>query len=55
MLLALLLLNVVHPGRVMPGKESDVPGRRERKGKGVFTKADRLAMGPRDEMGVLGV
>lgn len=31
MLLALVVYNVVHPGRVMPGKESDFPSRKERK------------------------
>ncbi|KAL8949545.1 MAG: hypothetical protein Q9222_004354 [Ikaeria aurantiellina] len=31
MLLALFIFNVVHPGRVMPGKESDFPSRKERK------------------------
>jgi hypothetical protein len=31
MLLALVLLNFVHPGRIMRGKETDIPGRKERK------------------------
>ncbi|KAL8685111.1 MAG: hypothetical protein Q9218_007973 [Villophora microphyllina] len=31
MLLALVVYNVVHPGRIMPGKESDFPSRKERK------------------------
>ncbi|KAL8672070.1 MAG: hypothetical protein Q9168_003465 [Polycauliona sp. 1 TL-2023] len=31
MLLALVIFNVVHPGRIMPGKESDFPSRKERK------------------------
>ena len=31
MLVALVLFNVVHPGRIMPGKESDFPSRKERK------------------------
>lgn len=31
MLIALMLLNVVHPGQVMRGQESDIPGRKERK------------------------
>lgn len=30
MLIALALSNIVHPGRVMPGKESDFPSRKER-------------------------
>jgi hypothetical protein len=39
MLLALVALNVIHPGRIMPGKESDMPSRKARKG-GVRTKWD---------------
>lgn len=31
MLTALVLLNIVHPGWVMPGKQSDLPSRKERK------------------------
>lgn len=31
MLIALVVFNVVHPGRIMPGKESDFPKRKERK------------------------
>ena len=31
MWIALVLFNVVHPGRIMPGKEGDFPPRRERK------------------------
>ncbi|KAG0647404.1 putative lipid transporter atnI [Hyphodiscus hymeniophilus] len=31
MLTALVMLNIVHPGAVMPGKESDLPSRKERK------------------------
>jgi hypothetical protein len=31
MLLAFVLLSIVHPGRIMPGKECDIPSRRERK------------------------
>lgn len=31
MLLALVLLNVAHPGRIMSGKTSDMPTRKERK------------------------
>ncbi|KAJ5908232.1 hypothetical protein N7495_000914 [Penicillium taxi] len=31
MFLALVMLNVMHPGRVMPGKNSDMPSRKERK------------------------
>ena len=31
MLFALVLLNIVHPGRIMPGKECDFPSRKQRK------------------------
>ncbi|KAL8727510.1 MAG: hypothetical protein Q9181_005682, partial [Wetmoreana brouardii] len=31
MFLASVVFNIVHPGRIMPGKESDFPGRKERK------------------------
>ena len=31
MFVALVLFNVVHPDRIMPGKESDLPSRKERK------------------------
>lgn len=34
MLLACVLLNIIHPGRVMPGKESDFPSRKQRKAVG---------------------
>ena len=31
MFTALVLFNIFHPGRIMPGKESDLPSRKERK------------------------
>ena len=31
MFVAVLLLNIVHPGRVMPGDENQIPGRKVRK------------------------
>ena len=31
MFIALVLFNIYHPGRIMPGKESDLPSRKERK------------------------
>jgi hypothetical protein len=40
MLTALVLLNIVHPGRIMPGREGDIPGRSERKHMKVNAKAD---------------
>ena len=39
MLLALVLLNIVHPGRLMPGRNGEMPSKKQRK-KGVRTKAD---------------
>jgi hypothetical protein len=38
MLIALVLFNIVHPGRIMSGKESDIPGRKERKLAGIGSK-----------------
>ncbi|KAA8576773.1 hypothetical protein EYC84_006832 [Monilinia fructicola] len=38
MFFALILLNVLHPGRIMTDPESDIPGRRERKGEAFKTK-----------------
>ena len=43
MLIALVLFNIVHPGRVMAGKEADFPSRKERKAVGkdhVWGRAD---------------
>jgi hypothetical protein len=31
MFVAVLLLNFVHPGKVMPGRENNIPGRKQRK------------------------
>jgi hypothetical protein len=52
MLLALALLNIIHPGRVMAGKESNIPSRKERKSKNVYTKSDREGSG--EDMQVMG-
>jgi hypothetical protein len=46
MLLAFVMLNVVHPGRVMKGKEGDIPARKERKAmKGRCNKFELQALG----------
>ncbi|OOG00885.1 hypothetical protein ASPCADRAFT_202721 [Aspergillus carbonarius ITEM 5010] len=45
MLLALVMLNVVHPGRIMPGVDGDMPGRKQRKRLGVDSKAGVLGVG----------
>jgi hypothetical protein len=45
MLLALYLLNIVHPGQIMAGKESNIPGRKERKQmKGACNKFEKQAL-----------
>ncbi|QKX61007.1 uncharacterized protein TRUGW13939_08153 [Talaromyces rugulosus] len=36
MLFALVILNFIHPGRIMPGKESDLPSRKERRAEGLL-------------------
>lgn len=42
MLFALVFFNVVHPGHLMPGKDSDMPSRKERKNMTSYTKAATL-------------
>ena len=47
MFTALLILSIIHPGRIMPGQKSDIPNRKERdfsiKSKGV-TDSGRVSM-----------
>ena len=43
MLAALVMFNIVHPGRIMSGKESDIPSRKQRKQAGRRTKFDELS------------
>lgn len=43
MLCALVILNVIHPGRIMPGKASDLPSRKERKGEGIHNKFEKVS------------
>lgn len=43
MLVALVLFNIVHPGQIMPGKESDFPSRKERKRIGKKNVKGRMA------------
>jgi hypothetical protein len=40
MLLALIALNIAHPGRLMPGRDGNLPSRKERRN-GIKTKSDR--------------
>jgi hypothetical protein len=42
MLFALIVLNVVHPGRIMSGKECDLPSRKERKVEDARDKAGMI-------------
>ncbi|KAI9734080.1 MAG: hypothetical protein M1818_007018 [Claussenomyces sp. TS43310] len=42
MFIACALLNIVHPGAVMPGKESDLPSRKERKRRAQRDNTDRV-------------
>jgi hypothetical protein len=42
MLIALVILNVFHPGRIMPGKESNLPNRKERK-VGIHNKSEKVS------------
>ena len=43
MLTCLILFNVIHPGRLMPGKESDFPSRKQRKAAGKNNTMGRAA------------
>jgi hypothetical protein len=43
MLFALVILNFIHPGRIMPGKESDLPSRKERKAEGIHNKSENVS------------
>ena len=45
MLIALVLFNIVHPGGIMPGKESDLPSRKQRKAIGKKNVKGRMAAG----------
>lgn len=42
MLAASVLLNIFHPARIMPGKVSDIPSRKERKRTGMMCEVDPL-------------
>ena len=44
MLACLVLFNIFHPGRLMPGKESDFPSRKQRKAAGKNNTMGRAAM-----------
>jgi hypothetical protein len=42
MLCTLVILNCFHPGRIMTGKESNLPSRKERK-MGIHNKSEKLS------------
>ena len=50
MLAALVLFNAFHPGRIMPGKESDFPSRKHRKAVGKNNVRGRAAAGGVDAL-----
>ncbi|KAI9707846.1 MAG: hypothetical protein M1820_004452 [Bogoriella megaspora] len=55
MVIALVLFNIVHPGRIMKGKEADFPSRKERKRLGRLMKEGNLGGARGDEeLGVVG-
>jgi hypothetical protein len=43
MLCGLVILNVFHPGRIMPGEQSNLPSRKERKVEGIHNKSERAS------------
>ena len=43
MLTALVLFNIVHPGQIMPGRDSDLPSRKQRKAMGKKNVRGRMA------------
>lgn len=53
MLLCLYLLNVWHPGRIMRGKESDIPSRKERKLRSINEKSESGPVELSNQMGSL--
>jgi RTA1 like protein len=47
MLFALVILNILHPGRIMPGEESNLPSRKERKLEGIHNKSQKVSRSSR--------
>ncbi|KAE9374872.1 hypothetical protein N431DRAFT_533814 [Stipitochalara longipes BDJ] len=43
MLGALVILNVLHPGRIMPGEDSNLPSRKKRKLEGICNKSEKVS------------
>jgi hypothetical protein len=41
MLIALVILNFIHPGRIMPGSESNIPDRKDRRQNGIRNKSEK--------------
>ncbi|OBT91793.2 hypothetical protein VE01_09358 [Pseudogymnoascus verrucosus] len=46
MLFSLVILNVIHPGRIMQGEESNIPSRKERKAQGIYSKSENISGSP---------
>lgn len=46
MLFGLVILNIIHPGRIMPGKESNLPSRKDRKERGIYNKSEYISGSP---------
>ena len=43
MLFALVILNVFHPGRIMSGRASNLPSRKERNVEGIHNKTEKMS------------
>ncbi|TGO92102.1 hypothetical protein BPOR_0010g00140 [Botrytis porri] len=50
MFFALVILNIFHPGRIMAGQDSSIPGRKERKGVDFRTKMQKIGNSDIDEV-----
>ncbi|KFY11795.1 hypothetical protein V492_04258 [Pseudogymnoascus sp. VKM F-4246] len=46
MLISLVILNLIHPGRIMPGEESNLPSRKDRKVRGIYNKSEYISGSP---------
>jgi hypothetical protein len=43
MLIALVILNLIHPGRHMPGAENNLPSHKERRREGIRSKSEKVS------------
>lgn len=46
MLFSLVILNFIHPGRIMAGVGSNLPSRKERKAQGINNKTENISGSP---------